>query len=90
MAHPRSGEVRATGGDGARAGPGRLEPEWPKAGVMVLAVGPDEFLVIGSGVIVTFEPEGLTSDRAGILFIDHLRIPARAFGIQTIRLYRYR
>jgi hypothetical protein len=39
---------------------------------MVLAVGPDEFLVIGSGVIVTFEPSGPSNDRAGILFIDEL------------------
>jgi beta-galactosidase GanA len=56
------------------SGPGRFEPQWPKAGVMVLEVGPDEFLVIGSGVIVTFEPSGSTTDRTGILFIDELAV----------------
>ncbi len=81
---------------------------------MVLAIGPDELLVIGSGIIVTFESLETTGERVGILAIDefemgaesivkrrrlngdeshqgrHLRIPANTFGVQSIRLYRYR
>ncbi len=96
------------------SGPGRLAEDWPKAGAMVLALRPDEFLVIGTGVIVTFAPLQASSERAGIDHIDelelesdrvvkrrrlngdeshqgrHLRIPAQSFGVQSVRLYRYR
>lgn len=95
------------------SGPGRLAADWPKAGALVLATGPDEFLLLGTGVIVTFAPAQSTRQRAGIFGIDefvadterfvkrrrlngdeshqgrHLRLPALAFGVQTIKLYQY-
>jgi beta-galactosidase GanA len=36
------------------ASPARLEPTWPRAGGLIVQVGPDEFIVAGDGVIVTF------------------------------------
>ncbi len=56
------------------SGPGRLEADWPKAGAMVLAIRPDEFLVIGSGIVVTFAPPEATGERVGILSIEALEV----------------
>jgi beta-galactosidase GanA len=96
------------------SGPERLRADWPKAGAMILATGPDEFVVLGSGVIVTFDAMQVTGERVGIASIDehitssgglvksrrlngdeshqgrHLRLQAHRFGVQSIRLYRYR
>jgi beta-galactosidase GanA len=96
------------------SGPSRHLPDWPKAGALVLATQPDEFLVVGSGVIVTFGVTPPSMERVGILTIEeleleagellkrrvlsgdethqgrHLRIAAQTFGVQRIRLYRYR
>jgi len=43
---------------------------WPRTGALVLAVERDEFLVVGSDVIVTFEPHSTGHRYAGILSID--------------------
>lgn len=56
------------------SGPGRLESDWPKAGAMVLAVAPDELLVVGTGVIITFALQDEIPERVGILSIDELEL----------------
>lgn len=80
-------------------------------GGLIIQTGPDEYLVAGKGVIVTFSASnaivGIESIREGT-FVDgrwvpgrllngdeshqgrHLRIPDDKFGIQRLRLYRYR
>jgi beta-galactosidase GanA len=82
-------------------------------GGLVIQLGPDEYLVAGSGVTLTFAPadgvgqagiesiwEGRYVDgawRPGRLLNGdeshqgrHLRLPPDRFGIQRVRLYRYR
>ncbi len=61
------------------SGTGRLAAEWPKAGAMVLATGPDEFLLLGTGVIVTFAPAQATRERVGIISIDELVADSERF-----------
>jgi beta-galactosidase GanA len=90
---------------------------WPRAGGLVIATGPDEFVVAGSGVIFTFAADKAAADAGqtvGLLSVDegsyqrgvfvarrrlngdethqgrHVRIPAGTFGIQRVKLYRYR
>ena len=87
---------------------------WPRAGGLFVSTGPDEYVIAGNGIIVTFAPNSPGDPIAGIGGIQegryvngrwvggrmmngdqshqgrHLRIPARSFGIQRIRLYRYR
>ena len=36
------------------ASPARHDPTWPRGGGLVMAVGPDEYVVAGNGIIVTF------------------------------------
>ena len=84
------------------------------SGALVVALAPDEYVVAGTGVVVTFAPNGPRDPVAGIARIDegryvdgrwtagrrlngdqshqgrHLRIPPGTFGIQRVRLYRYR
>ena len=38
------------------AAPARNDPTWPRGGGLVLAVGPDEYVIAGNGIIVTFPP----------------------------------
>jgi beta-galactosidase GanA len=83
-------------------------------GGMILQTGPDEFLIVGTGITVTVTVADTGNDRAGIelaeegRFADgvwvpgrrlngdqthqgrHVRLPPDAFGIQRVRLYRYR
>ncbi|WP_114953043.1 DUF5597 domain-containing protein [Sphingosinicella terrae] len=82
-------------------------------GALAIQLGPDEFLVAGSGVTLTFAA-AVGADRAGIESIwegryadgswipgrllngdeshqgRHLRLPPGRFGLQRVRLYRYR
>jgi beta-galactosidase GanA len=84
------------------------------AGGLVIAVGPDEFIFAGTGLVVTFEANTPGLPLAGILSVQegkyvngqwqpgrwlngdqthqgrHLRLPPGRFGIQRIKLYRYR
>jgi beta-galactosidase GanA len=84
---------------------------WPRAGALIACTGPDEYVIAGSGVIVTFAAEGSS---AGLLAVEegrfdgdrfvagrrlngdethqgrHVRLPSGAFGVQRVRLYRYR
>jgi beta-galactosidase GanA len=36
-------------------------------GALIIALGPDEFLIAGSGITVTFKPNGAGADIVGIL-----------------------
>ena len=86
---------------------------WPLAGGIIISVGPDEYVIAGTGLIVTFAPNPPAETIVGIVSIQegtyekrwvggrwlngdeshqgrHLRIPASSFGIQRVKLYRYR
>lgn len=87
---------------------------WPQAGGLIVMLAPDEYLVAGTGLVITFDPISPGDPIAGIVsiqegkFVDgkwiggrwlsgdeshqgrHLRIPAGAWGIQRVKLYRYR
>ncbi len=86
---------------------------WPLAGGIIISTGPDEYVIAGSGFIVTFETD-TEGETAGILNVQegsykdgvwvggrwlngdenhqgrHVRLPFGDFGIQRVRLYRYR
>jgi hypothetical protein len=96
------------------ASPAREKPVWPRAGALVMALGDDEYLVAGNGVIVTFAPASPGDPIAGIERVDEgivengrfivtrrlngdethqgrqLRLPMGTFGLQRVKLYRYR
>ncbi|MGD0815471.1 MAG: DUF5597 domain-containing protein [Verrucomicrobiota bacterium] len=87
---------------------------WPRFGGLIISLGQDEYLVAGSGLIVTFTSDSPADPVAGIASIDegsfvnghwvagrrlngdedhqgrHLRLVPDRFGIQHIKLYRYR
>jgi beta-galactosidase GanA len=49
----------------------KLPGAWPRASVIVLATGPDEFILAGTGVIVTFDiPKSLPAARVGLLSVE--------------------
>jgi hypothetical protein len=60
------------------SGPLRHAEIWPKAAAIIVAMGPDDFIVLGTSVIVTCEPctedPALGTERAGILFIDECSV----------------
>jgi beta-galactosidase GanA len=96
--------------------PARNDPTWPRAGAAIVALGDDDYLVAGNGVIVTFAapPGGAGAEAVGIERVDEgrvesgkfvatrrlngdethqgrqLRLPMGAFGLQRVKLYRYR
>jgi hypothetical protein len=96
------------------AAPARESAVWPRAGGLVIALGDDEYLVAGNGLIVTFAPATPGDPIAGIERIDEghiekgrfvvtrrlngdethqgrqLRLPMGTFGLQRVKLYRYR
>lgn len=43
---------------------------WPKAGGLIISTGPDEYVIAGTGLIITFEPAEQTKAKAGILRIE--------------------
>jgi beta-galactosidase GanA len=57
----------------AWASPARHEPTWPRAGGLVIATGPDEYVVVGNGLIITFAPSSPGDRMAGIESIDEGR-----------------
>lgn len=92
-----------------------MTPETAGYGGMIVQTGPEEYLVAGQGITVTFRPTGEGPELAGIdsawegtfdaagrwvpgrlLNGDqthqgrHVRLPAGEWGIQRVRLYRYR
>lgn len=91
------------------------EVDVPIAGGLMIAVAPDEFVIAGKNLIITFEPRTPGDPIAGIEWIQsghyddagrwvvdrwmngdqshqgrHMRLPSHTFGIQRIKLYRYR
>ena len=48
----------------------KSEGETPRVGGMIIMLAPDEFLIAGSGIIVTFEPRANDGTIAGIATID--------------------
>jgi len=48
---------------------GAKDTIWPLAGCIIISVGPDEFYVAGTGVVITFT-SAITNRRAGFLSID--------------------
>jgi beta-galactosidase GanA len=48
----------------------RLGPDTPRVGGMIIMRSPDEFVIAGTGIIVTFEPRGSAGTRAGISAIE--------------------
>lgn len=44
--------------------------EWPRAGCVIISVGPDEYIIAGSGVIVTFATDKPDESIAGIASIQ--------------------
>jgi hypothetical protein len=95
--------------------PGLDPGQWLSGGI-VIQEGPDQYLIAGTGLIITFAPAAPNSanEIAGIVsaqsgrFIDgkwkvhrhfsgdethqgrHIRIPPGEFGVQRVKLYRYR
>lgn len=43
---------------------------WPESGAIIIQEGPGEFLVAGTGVVITFKPEKDSTKSAGILQAD--------------------
>ncbi len=86
----------------------------PLSGGLVISTGPDEFLIAGTGLTVTFESETPGDTIMGILSAQegtfengvwiagrwlngdqthqgrHIRLDPGRFGIQKVKLYRYR
>ncbi len=84
------------------------------AGGLVIATGPDEFLLAGTGITATFAQRAGAAVQVGLesveegRFVDsrwthlrwlngdetnqgrHVRLPPGQFGIQRVRLYKYR
>jgi len=46
---------------------------WPQAGGIIISTGPDEYIIAGSGVIVTFTPNTAGEPIAGILSVQEGR-----------------
>ena len=44
--------------------------QWPPAGGIIISVGPDEYVIAGTGIIVTFEPSAPDEQIAGIAGIQ--------------------
>ncbi len=92
----------------------RSEGETPRVGGMVIMLAPDEFLIAGSGIIITFAVRSDSGAVAGIGTIDegkfvagkwtpgrrmngdqshqgrHLHLPGNTFGMQRVKLYKYK
>ena len=66
------------------AKPGPNDP-WPIAGGLILATGPGEFLIIGSGMFVPIQRLNGDETHQG----RHARLPDDKFGVQKVALYRY-
>jgi hypothetical protein len=83
-------------------------------GGLVIATGPDEFVVAGTGLVIVFEADSPGAPLVGIMSAQegkyvngqwtpgrwlngdqthqgrHIRLPSGRFGIQRVKLYRYR
>jgi beta-galactosidase GanA len=92
----------------------RQEGETPRFGGMIIMLSPDEFLIAGCGIVVTFETRNREDGIAGIGRIEeggfdggkwmpgrlmngdqshqgrHLYLPGGTYGIQKIKMYKYK
>lgn len=92
----------------------RTEEVAPRVGGMIIMLAPDEFLIAGSGIIITFAVRGDDGAIAGIGTMDegsfvegkwtpgrrmngdqshqgrHMHLPGEAYGMQKVKLYKYR
>jgi hypothetical protein len=48
------------------SGPGRLAPNWPIAGAVIINSGPREYTIAGNGIIATFAPDPPIAGVSGI------------------------
>jgi beta-galactosidase GanA len=94
--------------------PKAKEDQWPESGGLIIQTAPDEFIVAGTGIVITFSSARADKGKTGILTIEegvykngqwvpgrilngdqshqgrHLRFPVGGFGIQRLKLYRYK
>ncbi len=94
--------------------PKAKDDTWPVSGCIIISTGTDEYIVAGTGIVITFEPNSPGDPITGITSIDegsfvnskwvsgrrmngdqdhqgrHLRIPVGEWGIQKVKLYRYK
>jgi beta-galactosidase GanA len=94
--------------------PKAKDEQWPQSGGLIIQTAPDEFMVAGTGIVVTFSSPQADRGRVGILTIEegkmvdgkwvagrvmngdqshqgrHLRFAVGDFGIQKLKLYRYK
>ena len=52
------------------SGPGRLAPNWPIAGAVIINSGPREYTIAGNGIIATFAPDPPIAGVSGIERIE--------------------
>ena len=50
--------------------PGSENPLWPMAGGIIMQTGKDDFIIAGTGIVITFSVEGAAALSAGILRAD--------------------
>ncbi len=94
--------------------PKAKEDSWPQTGGLVIQTAPDEFIIAGTGIVITFSSDQIDKGGVGILTIEegdyvndkwiagrtmngdqshqgrHLRFEVGDFGIQKLKLYRYK
>jgi beta-galactosidase GanA len=88
--------------DGTLGWSGIPKAKWPAAGGIIIQTAEDEFIIAGTSIVITFT----STDKVGILEANempgrrlngdqthqgrHIRIPTGEWGIQRVKLYRYR
>jgi len=94
--------------------PEAKKAEFPAAGGIIIQTGEDEFIIAGTGIVVTFATDDKVNPIVGILQSDegeynngkwvagrrmngdqdhqgrHVRISYGEWGIQQVKLYRYK
>ena len=55
------------------SGPGRLAPNWPIAGAVIINSGPREYTIAGNGIIATFAPDPPIAGVSGIERVEEGR-----------------
>lgn len=100
--------------DGTLGWSGIPRAQWGEAGGIIIQTGDDEFIVAGTGIVITFTTTDKAAPIVGILQADegeyvngewiagrrlngdqthqgrHVRIPMGTWGIQHVKLYRYK
>ena len=50
--------------------PGAKQPNWPHSGAIIIEEGPGEFIIAGTGIVITFQLTNNATQSAGILQAD--------------------